>query len=496
MASRIGFIGSLAVFTGRLITQGTFDVIALAGGIAALAISGGAGFLADLHAARTEDLVAAGLQAALQDSLSRKSRALIHTRAAGALISGLQRHPTALSSLVISHSGAKFMLAIGPLLAALAIAFVSWEAALALFLAVPTMVVFFVILGSAIQAKAEAQERAFGRVASQFSDRVRTLPSILANHALLHEHGKIERRMALYADSTMGVLKVAFLNAGIIDFFSSIAIALLAVFLGLGHLGLAQIRGFSGLELWQSLFILIAAAEFFTPLRRYAEQYHMKAEGQAAAKELDWYFDESDNSEKKPFPIDKDFDTAKLPPTGLIVFSGPSGSGKSTLLRMLAGIETPALGVEPLHHVIAEGCDWISTDIYVPAGTLGEAIGWNRSGHVGSSELREAAERVGLLNERLLPGGLDARIANGGENLSGGQRMRIGIARVLFSSRTVFADEPTAKLDPRTAKLVRGALIEAAKRRLVIVATHDRLLMQAAGMHHILQLQAHQAVAA
>ena len=37
----------------------------------------------------------------------------------------------------------------------------------------------------------------------------------------------------------------------------------------------------------------IIAAEFFTPFRRYAEQYHVKAEGQAAAKELDWYFDES-----------------------------------------------------------------------------------------------------------------------------------------------------------------------------------------------------------
>ena len=88
----------------------------------------------------------------------------------------------------------------------------------------------------------------------------------------------------------MGVLKVAFLNAGIIDFFSALAIAVLAVFLGLGHLGLVHFPGFSDLALWQSLFILIIAAEFFTPFRRYAEQYHVKAEGQAAAKELDWYF--------------------------------------------------------------------------------------------------------------------------------------------------------------------------------------------------------------
>ena len=109
--------------------------------------------------------------------------------------------------------------------------------------------------------------------------------------------------MTVYADSTMGVLKVAFLNAGIIDFFSALAIAVLAVLLGLGHLGLVHVPGFSGLALWQSLFILIIAAEFFTPFRRYAEQYHVKAEGQAAAKELDWYFDEADAASRAPKPF-------------------------------------------------------------------------------------------------------------------------------------------------------------------------------------------------
>ena len=157
----------------------------------------------------------------------------IRTKPAGALVAGLQRYPDALAGLVISHSAAKSMLAIGPLLAAVAVALVSWEAALTLFVAVPVMVVFFVLLGGVVRGRAEAQEKAFGRLAAQFSDRIRTLPTILANHALLREHDKIEQRMTLYADSTMGVLKVAFLNAGIIDFFSAIAIAVLAVFLGL-----------------------------------------------------------------------------------------------------------------------------------------------------------------------------------------------------------------------------------------------------------------------
>jgi ABC-type transport system involved in cytochrome bd biosynthesis fused ATPase/permease subunit len=501
---RIGFSGSLAVFTGRLIEDGTFDRIALAGALAGLAFSIIAGLFADLHAASAEDGIVNRLRTTLKEALLRKSPTRIRTKPAGALIAGLQRYPNALASLVITHSASKYMLGIGPLLAALAVAFVSWEAALILFLAVPVIVVFFIMLGGLIHSRVEIQEKAFGRLAAQFADRIRALPTILANHALWREHGKIEQRMTVYADSTMGVLMVAFLNAGIIDFFSALAIALLAVFLGLGHLGLVHFSGFSGQELWQSLFILIIAAEFFTPFRRYAEQYHVKAEGQAAAKELDWYLDDSDlvipgigNIVAKPFIIAGAFDVADFPSAGLIAISGPSGSGKSTLLRMLAGIQTPSSGLNALPHVMTGGCDWISTDIYVPAGTLAEAVGWNRDAR-DCARLQEAATHVGLLDERLLPGGLNARIAVGGDNLSGGQRMRIGIARIMLSSGVVLADEPTAKLDPQTAELIRQVLTEVAKRRLVIVATHDQQLIEAASRHLSLRPQprTEQAVAA
>jgi ATP-binding cassette subfamily C protein len=501
---RIGFAGSLAVFAGRLIEDAAFDVIAIAGAVACLALSSCAGAFADLAAAGAEDHVVNRLRTALQEALSLMSPVRIRSRPSGALIAGLQRYPGALAGLVISHSAAKSMLAIAPLLAAAAIALVSWEAALGLFLAVPVMVVFFVLLGGVVRSRAEAQEQAFGRLAAQFSDRIRTLPTILANHALLREHGKIEQRMTLYADSTMAVLKVAFLNAGIIDFFSAIAIAVLAVFLGLSHLGLLHVPGFSGLALWQSLFILIIAAEFFTPFRRYAEQYHVKSEGHAAASELNWYFDRSGetttdagSAEAEPFAIAGAFDAADLPLAGLIAISGPSGSGKSTLLRMLAGIETAPPDFTSLPQLTAEGCDWISTDIYVPMGTLAEAIAWNRGSH-GRALLQAAAVHVGLLDERLLPGGLDARIAEGGDNLSGGQRMRVGIARIMLSGGVVLADEPTAKLDPQTAKLVRQVLTDIAKRRLVIVATHDERLIEAASRQYVLRSpsQATQAVAA
>ena len=169
----------------------------------------------------------------------------------------------------------------------------------------------------------------------------------------------------------------------------------------------------------------------------------------------------------------------------IITIGGNLGAGKSTLLRMLAGIETPAPGIAPLPQLAMCGCVWMSTEIYVPAGKLSEAIAWNCAG-ASRSALRQAAESVGLIDETLLPGGLDARIAEGGTNLSGGQRIRIGIARILISDRVVFADEPTAKLDPTTAALIRHVIAEVAKHRLVIVATHDDRLIEIADRHHAL----------
>ena len=126
---------------------------AMAGALVCLALSGCAGMLADLFAASAEQRVVEGLRASLQDALSKMPPAHIRTKPAGALVAGLQRYPNALASLAISHSAAKSMLGIGPLLAAAAVALVSWEAALTLVLAIPVMVVFFATLGGVIRGQ-------------------------------------------------------------------------------------------------------------------------------------------------------------------------------------------------------------------------------------------------------------------------------------------------------------------------------------------------------
>ncbi|RVA08840.1 ATP-binding cassette domain-containing protein [Mesorhizobium sp. M7A.F.Ca.US.002.01.1.1] len=478
---RLAFIGLAAMFVGEMIS-GRANWQLLGAALASLILGSVIGLVADRAVANTETKVANGLLEAARGALAAASPGDIQAMPLGTLIAGLQRYPRAVAGLAVGHRLASLMLGLGPLLAAAAIMAISWEAALALIVLTPVMIVFFVLIGGAIRSGAEAQEKAFGRLAAQFADRIRTLPTILGNHALTRETRKLTARLNIYASGTMSVLRIAFLNAGIIDFFSSLSIAILAVFLGLGHLKLMSVPGFANLQLWQSLFILMIAPEYFAPFRRYAEQYHAKAEGLAAAAALDTLV-------LAARPQSQAFEAAILtrnlvsaaPPlsrTGLVAITGPSGSGKSTLLRHLARI-----GSAPS---IQQDADerpeiaWCSTDIYVPQGTLGDAIGWG-TGPCCRTRLLLAAGNVGLLDEVLLPGGLDASIKAGGENLSGGQRLRIGLARALISGRAIFADEPTAKLDPANAAMVRNALVQAARSRLVLVATHDRSLALLAG---------------
>ncbi|WP_082583280.1 ABC transporter transmembrane domain-containing protein [Mesorhizobium sp. Root695] len=478
---RLAFIGLAAMFVGRMIS-GIASWPLLGAALTSLILGSVVGLVGDRAIAKTELKVANGLLEAVRRALAAASPGDIQAMPLGTLIAGLQRYPQAVAGLAVGHRLASMMLGLGPLLAATAIVAVSWEAALALIVLTPVMIVFFVLIGSAIRSGAEAQEKAFGRLAAQFADRIRALPTILGNHALAREEDKLAVRLDTYASGTMSVLRVAFLNAGIIDFFSSLSIAILAVFLGLGHLKLISTPGFSDLQLWQSLFILMIAPEYFAPFRRYAEQYHAKAEGLAAAAALDaLVLDARPGLPAFKAAIltrDLAIKIARLPQTGLVAITGPSGSGKSTLLRHLAGIGS-TLSVQP--NLDAQpGVTWCSTDIYVPEGTLGDAIGWG-NGPCCRTRLLLAAANVGLLDDALLPAGLDALIKAGGENLSGGQRVRIGLARALISNRAIVADEPTAKLDPANAAIVRAALADAARGRLVLVATHDRSLAMLAG---------------
>ena len=75
----------------------------------------------------------------------------------------------------------------------------------------------------------------------------------------------------------MAVLRIAFLSSAILEFFSAVAVALVAVYVGLGLLGQIHFGPAEHISLSEALFVLLLAPEFFMPLRQLAINYHDRA---------------------------------------------------------------------------------------------------------------------------------------------------------------------------------------------------------------------------
>jgi ABC-type transport system involved in cytochrome bd biosynthesis fused ATPase/permease subunit len=163
---------------------------------------------------------------------------------------------------------------------------------------------------------------------------------------------------------------------------------------------------------------------------------------------------------------------------GLTVLTGLSGTGKTTLLEVLAGIRAPQAGSlsTPAAHLVSQRP-------FLTADTVRANLA------LGSSASRDACWQV-LRDVALdgvvaaMPQGLDTRIGDDGFGLSAGQRARLVLARATLSDATVvLLDEPTAHLDPESAKVAHEAIRTLAARRCVVAVSHRPELVAAADVH-------------
>ncbi|OFT49243.1 hypothetical protein HMPREF3159_12720 [Brachybacterium sp. HMSC06H03] len=158
--------------------------------------------------------------------------------------------------------------------------------------------------------------------------------------------------------------------------------------------------------------------------------------------------------------VDLDF-----PAGARIALVGPSGAGKTTLMRVLGGLEDPSRGTIRLDGVPADAgtrrrrCASLGQHVDLLSGTFADNLRLVAPSADASARAR-ALEAAGLAADlRTMPEGERTRVGDGGALLSGGQRRRLGLARLLIQRRgLVLLDEPTADLDRATAQLVRARL--------------------------------------
>jgi ATP-binding cassette subfamily C protein LapB len=165
-----------------------------------------------------------------------------------------------------------------------------------------------------------------------------------------------------------------------------------------------------------------------------------------------------------------------------VAILGKNGSGKSTLLKLASGLlESNHGDIQysglPLSQISKDALNQkISIqlqDIHLFSGSLKENIFMGRD-WIDDKLLKNALEISGVSNFlHLLPGGLDAQLADRGMSLSGGQRQSIALARTFIAdSEIVMLDEPTASMDLNTEQMFTQKLTEGTNGKTIIVATH------------------------
>lgn len=171
-----------------------------------------------------------------------------------------------------------------------------------------------------------------------------------------------------------------------------------------------------------------------------------------------------------------------LPAGKKIAFVGTSGAGKSTLLKLLFRFYDVLGG-----RVLVDGKDvrdvtqeslrqslgLVPQDVVLFNETIKSNISYAKP-DASLEELRDAARRAQLLDFiENLPEGWDTRVGERGLKLSGGEKQRVGIARVILADPAILVlDEATSALDSATEAAVQDALDEASKGRTTLMVAH------------------------
>ncbi len=394
----------------------------------------------------------------------------------------------------------------GPVLILIAVAAQTWLSAVLLLVSVMVLPVFIWLTAGETAARAKAQQAALDQLSGAFQSRAAQSGLIRAFRGIGRETARLEVASLQLRDRTMAILRVAFLSTAVLEFFASVSIALVAVYVGFKLLGVFPFSTGETLTLAEGLTALILAPEFFSPIRKLSSLHHDRADASAAAETLsEWLDRRADYPVIKLAPLSAapviTFDNAALgwgdgPPavSGLsfeavpgkvTALAGPSGSGKSTALLALIGRARPAsgeirIGARTLKpgESLADSIAYIGQTPWLMEGTIRENIAIGRP-EAEPDEILQAARQAGILDfADDTRGGLDQTLARFGAGLSGGQRQRIALARALLRNAPILLlDEPTAHLDPHAEANFLQMLIALAKDRTVLVASHSDALI-------------------
>jgi len=396
----------------------------------------------------------------------------------------------------------------------------SWAAGGLLLLSAPLIPLFMVLVGMGAESISQKNFQALSRLSAHFLDVLQGFPTLKVFGRSRREAESVAQASAGYRRETLRVLRVAFLSSAVLEFFSSMAIALVAVYLGMRYLGYLNFGDWGRpLNLSAGFFILLLAPDFFLPLRELGTHYHARAEAVGAAEEIVKVLSETPGSAAGRRPLLRPPDRIRfeevhfgygggrgrvldgvdltLEAGNQVALVGASGAGKTTVLQLMMGFVQPTGGrivvdgqsltvIDPRHW--RRYLAWIGQAPILFHGTIRENI---RIGRPDADEnALESAARLARVLEfsRELPAGLDTVLGEQGMGLSRGQAQRVALARAFVKDAPILLmDEPTAGLDVTNERMILEALKDFVRGRTVLMVTHRLENLQRADRVLVLQ---------
>ncbi|NGZ16639.1 cysteine/glutathione ABC transporter permease/ATP-binding protein CydD [Vibrio aestuarianus] len=381
---------------------------------------------------------------------------------------------------------------------------VNWAAGLIFLITAPLVPMFMALVGMKAADANRKNFKALQRLSGHFYDRLQSMTTIRLFDRTQAETEQLRGASEVFRTRTMDVLKIAFLSSAVLEFFTSISIAITAVYFGFSFIGELNF-GYYGtsITLFSGLFILILAPEFYQPLRDLGTFYHAKQQAVGAAESIVEFLETDVSKVKSGDHILDDVKHIEITARELEVFSpegkrlvgplsftlddqtttalvGPSGAGKTSLINAILGfmpyqgsLTINGIELSQINHSSwRKQISWVGQNPLLLHGTIYENI------TLGQNDLSDDTVRAALENafaaEFVDKHGLEYAITDRSGGLSVGQAQRIALTRAMLQNGNFWLlDEPTASLDARSEQLVMKGLNSQIIDKTALMVTHQ-----------------------
>ena len=381
---------------------------------------------------------------------------------------------------------------------------VNWAAGLIFLVTAPLVPLFMALVGMKAADANRKNFKALQRLSGHFYDRLQSMTTIRLFDRTNAETEVLKGASEVFRTRTMDVLKIAFLSSAVLEFFTSISIAMTAVYFGFTYIGELDFGHYgAGITLFAGLFILILAPEFYQPLRDLGTFYHAKQQAVGAAESIVEFL-ETDITKVKSGNTQLDsaqginieaqdlkvFSPEGVQLVGPISFAlntrqstalvGPSGAGKTSLINAILGF-MPYEGSLKINGIELRDLDlaswrktisWVGQNPLLLHGSIRDNVTLGK--HDIADQVVQNALEQSFASEFVNEHGLDYMISDRSGGLSVGQSQRLALARAMIQDGQFWLlDEPTASLDTRSEQLVMKGINSNIESRTALLVTHQ-----------------------